>query len=737
MNKILILFSLIFTFYLFSDESLISLNDDNKNQFDQVAKSANEELILLKESVKNKYEELSRLDLNNDKDIKNIFLEVKEIRKKIKTLEENFRNASLNELSKNDDYAFWDQGETTISQIVMEYGSLNYLYAIPQEIANLKIQLFSTIAIPRASFEELLEIIFEQNGIGVKKVNSYLRQLYIIKHDPSYIEAIISKKEDLDLISDAGLVCYILTPKYEKLKSIQNFLERFSDVKTTTIYPISTNIVIIASKQTLKRLINLYSTIFEKNEGKVIKVLTLNKISPEDAEKIIKNFFQEPTVKTRPSFYQQGSDDLSFIIQGSSLILIGEKDLINRAQKIIDDLENQFDDPSEMMVFCYSCKHSNADELSKILDQLYFSILNSRIEDTKKIISNENTNNKLETKKNNFTKITENKNSNSSSNFVVDIKTNSILMIVKKEELSKIKALLKKLDIPKKMVQIDVLLVERKIHDKSKSGMNILKFGNISTENKTFFSYNDEEKGRKGILDFIISRSFKKFPSFDLSMSFLLSQNNMKIQDAPSILAVNQTPATISVGDEISINNGATYQDSKKHQSSSYSREKFGTTIVLTPTIHPPDDDENAKGFVTIHSDISFDTSKSNRNDRPIITKRHIENEVRVSDGETIILGGLRRKMEENDSEKIPFLGDIPGFGKLFGTNSKSDTATEMFIFITPHIIDDPKEDLKKERQRLLEKRQGDSEFAKILDEAKKEEKMKIFKNSIKLLFDN
>jgi general secretion pathway protein D len=287
------------------------------------------------------------------------------------------------------------------------------------------------------------------------------------------------------------------------------------------------------------------------------------------------------------------------------------------------------------------------------------------------------------------------------------------------------------------MVQIDVLLVERKIHDKSRSGINILKFGNISSENKTSFSYNDEENGKKGILDFIISRSYKRFPSFDLSMSFLLSQNNMKIADAPSILAVNQTPATISVGDEISINNGSIIQDANKHQSASYSREKFGTTIVLTPTIHPPDDEENAKGFVTIHSDISFDTTKSNRNDRPIITKRHIENEVRVSDGETIILGGLRRKMEEKDSDKIPFLGDIPGFGKLFGTNSKSDTETEMFIFITPHIIGDPKEDLKRERQRLLEKRQGDSEFIKILDDAKKEEKMKIFKNSMKIFFDN
>nr|NGX56989.1 putative type II secretion system protein D [Candidatus Anoxychlamydiales bacterium] len=641
-----------------------------------------------------------------------------------------------------EEYAFWDQGETTISQIVMEYGSMNFLYAIPQEIATMKIQLFSTIAVPRSSWEELIEIIFEQNGIGVKKINSFLRQLFIIKHDPSYVEAIITKKEDLKLIKEDSWVCFILSPKYEKLKATQNFLERFSDIKTTTIYSTGSDIILVSSKKTIERLINLYSVIFEKNEGKIVKVLTLNKIYPEDAEKIIKSFFQESQVKSRPSFYQQNLDEISVIVQGSSLILIGEKDIIDRAEKVILDLENQLDDPSEMIVYCYTCKHSNPEELSKILDQLYFSISNTKNENIKKtnIKSENKINSSIEFKKINSSKdIKENKTQNFSNNFVVDVKTNSILLVVKKEELSKIKALLKKLDIPKKMVQIDILLVERKIHDKSKSGINILKFGSASKENKTQLTFNDEDKANKGILDFIISRAYKNFPSFDLTMSFLMAQNNMRIADAPSILAVNQTPATISVGDEISINNGAISNDSKKNYNSSYSREKFGTTIVLTPTIHPPDDDEtSSKGFVTIHSDISFDTTKSNSNDRPIITKRHIENEVRVSDGETIILGGLRRKMEEKESEKIPFLAELPGIGKLFGTNSTSDTSTEMFIFITPHIIDDPKEDLKKTRQFLLEKRQGDNEeFIKILDEARKEEKIKIFKNSMKLFFNN
>ena len=94
------------------------------------------------------------------------------------------------------------------------------------------------------------------------------------------------------------------------------------------------------------------------------------------------------------------------------------------------------------MLFCYSCKNSNADELSKILDQLYYSIQKYKIQDSKKPISLNK--NQLHTKKVNFTKNPENKNY---SNFVDDIKTNSIIMIVKKEEIEKIKALLKKFTI--------------------------------------------------------------------------------------------------------------------------------------------------------------------------------------------------------------------------------------------------------------------------------------------------
>lgn len=143
-------------------------------------------------------------------------------------------------------------------------------------------------------------------------------------------------------------------------------------------------------------------------------------------------------------------------------------------------------------------------------------------------------------------------------------------------------------------------------------------------------------------------------------------------------------------------------------------------------------------GFVSLESDLEFDTTGMiNKNDRPPVTRRNIQNQVRVADGETIILGGLRQQIEEDNREKIPFLGDLPGIGKLFGTARSRDISTEMFIFITPHIVRDPVEDLRCILMEEYQKRPGDiPEFLACVDQAKEYERKKLFKQSFKLLFD-
>lgn len=309
-------------------------------------------------------------------------------------------------------------------------------------------------------------------------------------------------------------------------------------------------------------------------------------------------------------------------------------------------------------------------------------------------------------------------------------------MVVRRDALCKIKELLRKLDVPKKMVEIEVLLFEKQLNTQNSFGMNLLKLGGRS---HVSFTGADAPTGL-GVLQFILSGSkTKHFPAYDLAYSFLMSQEDVQLNAAPSVITVNQTPATISIVDEISINNGAAPIDSNKGVvfEQSFSRAQYGITIVLTPTVHMPDDEkEDDKGFVTLQTNITFDTPRPSAHDRPPVNRRHIENEVRVVDGQTVILGGLRKKTSQDLEDYVPFLGEIPGIGKLFGSTKLVDHNTEMFFFITPTIIYDPQEQLDCFRMEELMKRPGDiPEFLEDLVEARKCEECRYFKNSMKLFF--
>ena len=104
--------------------------------------------------------------------------------------------------------------------------------------------------------------------------------------------------------------------------------------------------------------------------------------------------------------------------------------------------------------------------------------------------------------------------------------------------------------------------------------------------------------------------------------------------------------------EEISIDDGAAPVNTSDGTITflpSFSRAQYGTTIVITPTIHDPEHPGDDKHFVTLETNVTFDTIKKNvQNDRPAVSKRHVENHVRVVDGETVILGGLREKTAED-----------------------------------------------------------------------------------------
>ncbi len=741
----------------------------------------NESLSRLKTELTSKFEQVKALAAKEggDQQYQQLLAEVRRARNEIRLLEESWRKSSVDELSKNDEpYAMWDIGETTLSQLIMEYGASDFLYVIPQELSGMKISLFSGIPLPHESWSEMIEMILAQNGVGAKRLNPFVKQLYILKLDPSAVEAVVAKESDLQLFASHTRLFYVFSPPPEQIKSIQSFFERFSDPKQTVIQAIGSKVAIVSSRETVEKLIHLYHGVWEQNQGKIVRIINSVKILPQEAEKILKAVFADTGTKNRPTYYPTSADELATMVMPQGLVLIGETETVERAQKILSDMESQLEDPGEKVIFWYTCKHSNPEDIAEVLEKVYDSLVGSGFEKKNESYSSPAAvapqppgpppipsiqqatpdnpcplpylcpgpgYNPVLPAGAPFVQpgVYDKEQRVSFGNFIVDNKTTSILMVVRREELPKIKTLLKKLDVPKRMVQLDVLLVEKKFKDHREIGFSLLQLGtNASGVKETAIDYSAKnEKGAftNGLFTFIFSRPSGKFPAADMRFNFLLTQEDVRIKANPSVLAINQTEAQISIVEEISINNGAFPFNSPTGTviQDSYTRAQYGITIILTPTIHLPDE-EGGPGFISLETDLEFDTTKIiSADNRPPVTRRNIQNQVRVADGETIILGGLRQQIEENTREKIPFLGDLPGIGKLFGTSRSRDVSTEMFIFITPKIIKDPVDDLRSIRQEEYQKRAGDiPEFLQCIDEAKDLERKRLFGQSLKLLFD-
>lgn len=739
----------------------------------------NNSLSELKADLQRQFEKVRALSDGKarDQEYQELLVGIRLTREKIRSLEENWRKSSVHEIAQNDEpYAMWDVGETTLSQLIMEYGASDFLYVIPQELSGMKISLYSGIPLPHESWSEMIEMILVQNGVGAKKLNPFVKQLYILKLDPSAIEAVVAKEADLSLFANHTRLFYVFSPPPEQLKSIQSFFERFSDPKQTLIQAIGSKVAIVAGKDTIEKLLGLYHAVWEQNQGKVVRIVSMTKLLHQEAEKILKAVFADTGAKNRPTYYPTSADELVTMVLPQGLVLIGENETVERAQKILNDMESQLEDPGEKVIYWYTCKHSNPEDVAEVLSQVYDSLMSSGFEKKPDVPTQpvatpapppapgipgatagtpENPNalpymnpgpgfNPVMPATAPFVQpATYDKEQKIQfGNFIVDQKTTSILMVVRREDLPKIKTLLKKLDVPKQMVQLDVLLVEKKFKDNREIGFSLLQLGtNSSGKKETAINYAGAGGGfQSGLFSFIFSRpSSNKFPAADMKFNFLLAQEDVRIKANPSVLAINQTEAQIAIVEEISINNGAFPFNSPTGTviQDSYTRAQYGITINLTPTIHQPDE-EGGIGFVSLDTDLEFDsTNIISADSRPPVTRRNVKNQVRVADGETIILGGLRQQIEEDRREKIPFLGDLPGIGKLFGSARSRDVSTEMFIFITPRIVKDPVETLRQIRQEEYQKRAGDiPSFLACIDEAKEYQRKRLFQQSLKLLFD-
>jgi type IV pilus secretin PilQ/predicted competence protein len=157
-------------------------------------------------------------------------------------------------------------------------------------------------------------------------------------------------------------------------------------------------------------------------------------------------------------------------------------------------------------------------------------------------------------------------------------------------------------------------------------------------------------------------------------ISNILGDSRSEILASPQISTMDHTEAVIFMGDEIPIR--------IVDASGVGSLQMVETGIKLTVTPHVAGDNRILLELHPENNSYSYDEMRN-----PVISKQEAQTKVVVSDGETVVIGGLTRNEEGETEIGIPFLKDIPILGYLFKQTKKTVTKKDLVIFVTPRIM--------------------------------------------------
>jgi len=328
--------------------------------------------------------------------------------------------------------------------------------------------------------------------------------------------------------------------------------------------------------------------------------------------------------------------------------------------------------------------------------------------------------------------------------FLADPATNMVLVQGPPQKLDTYMDLLKKLDQPQKQVLIEVWVVEISSRNQLDIGVEFksaeigpaervgpmgneifggsnfdLGLGNLLSG--TGFPSSGISLGIRSLTNTALEAGGKVFylPNFDAFLRAQREDTKFNILSSPKLLTLNNETATVDVTDEISIAESSItgYGTGQVDGgvlpggvTETFQRTDVGISLQITPQI-------NSENSVIMEIDLLVGSIAgvediTQAGSRPVIANRATITKVRVDNGRTIIISGLRRADTTQTVTRVPILGQIPILGLLFSHQRTLTVNTNLLIFITPHIVSDTldilevteslkNQDLEKERSRF------------------------------------
>ncbi len=477
------------------------------------------------------------------------------------------------------------------------------------------------------------------------------------------------------IISEDKIITQIISLNYagpDKLKKVLAPLISKSSVILS--YPPTGMLIVTDLLSNIKRLLKIVSALDIEGIEEQISVIPLERASSSEIAKSLNQIFQK-TAKEKRGTITAAIKIVADERTNTIIILASENDA-SRIKQLIKLLDRDIPRGEEGLKV-YRLENADAEELSKVL-------MNLPSKDTKN------------TQKGKTPLLS------TSITIVPDKASNTLIIKAGRDDYNILEGVIKQLDMPRPMVYIEALIMEVNVDKDFNLGVQ-WQAGEEFGSNKYYgggFTGKDimptvdatgavsfPEGLALGVFSETISIGGLLFPNIGAILQAYQKDEDVHILSTPQLLTLDNEEAEIYVGENVPYQTRAETSTSDIDYSS-YEYKDVGVTLRITPQI-------NRERFVrlNIFQEVTkLVTEAGTQTVRPTTLKRTTKTTVTIQDKNTIVIGGLIGEDITNTVYKTPCLGDIPFLGWLFKYKSESREKRNLFIFITPHIIENPGE---------------------------------------------
>jgi type IV pilus assembly protein PilQ len=280
---------------------------------------------------------------------------------------------------------------------------------------------------------------------------------------------------------------------------------------------------------------------------------------------------------------------------------------------------------------------------------------------------------------------------------ISEARTNQLFVTDIPSRLEQVQALIAKMDIPIRQVLIEARIVEANDSFGRSLGVRLggstlgdvgggntrVGFGptysatSSTLQNGSFLNLPSSGAGGFSPATLAVSLFSPSSSRFlNLEISALEADGRGKIVSSPRVVTADQVKALIEQGTEFP------YQTATSSGATAVEFRKANLKLEVTPQITP-------EGSIILDVDVNKDSRGETTSAGIAINTKHVQTQVLVENGGTVVIGGIFELTESENISKVPLLGDLPVVGNLFKNKNNVSNKSELLIFITPRVIAD------------------------------------------------